>query len=85
MPPRRDEHLRGEVTVELNGVSHKREFCVSASLGKLHGHFEPKDWPTSPSGTRMLKGGVRDEVGYLVQKTAEECLRKVLYEMTGRY
>ena len=85
-PARRDDHLRGEVTVEFNGVTHKREFCLSANLGKLYdGKFEPKDWPISPSGTRMLKGGMRDEVGYLVQKTAEECLRHVLYEMTGRF
>lgn len=86
MPPRRDDHLRGTVTVELDGVSHTREFCLSSTLGKLYNNcFEPKDWPITPSGTRMLKGGMRDEAGYMVQKTAEEALRHVLYTMTGRY
>ena len=85
MPPRRDDHLRGEITVEFNGVMHKREFTMSSSLGKMHGNFEPKDWPINQTGTRMLAGGMRSEVGYMVQKTAEECLRHVLYEMTGRY
>lgn len=85
MPPRRDEHLRGVVTVEFNGVSHTRGFVLSANLARIHPQFEPKDWPITPSGTRMLKEGMRSEVGYMVAKTAEECLRKVLYDMTGRY
>lgn len=84
-PPRRDDNLRGEVTVEFNGCSHKREFCLSSDLAKTYGHFEPDEWPVTPSGTRMLPDGMRGEVARRVTKTADECLRSVLYKMTGRW